>query len=236
MSRNFKFIVGFLFLLVAFLAFSNLYIINFKIADFKKTIQLNPNLGTNYGLARADNKDSCASSMYAGIGDPDQEISMDTKMLSLEKNHFIANEYYESRGSAYYLKGNLDQAISDYNKAIALKPKLFFYMNRGNAYYLKGNYDQAIFDYNKEIELGPSIYIYINRGNAYFVKGNYDQAISDYNKAIRLSPVNSKYNPEVYINRGAAYFASGNYVHPMLDYIKSIIVKMSLPKGPGPCD
>ena len=86
------------------------------------------------------------------------------------------------RGNAFQDKGQYDQAISDFNKAIEINPRLAdaFY-NRGNAYFKKGQPDKAISDYNKAIELNPKLAMaYYDRGIAYQFKGQYDQAISDF--------------------------------------------------------
>jgi len=59
-----------------------------------------------------------------------------------------------SRGSSYYHKGQYDQAISDFNKALEINPKdADAYSNRGTAYREKGQSDQAIVDFNKALEI-----------------------------------------------------------------------------------
>jgi len=101
-----------------------------------------------------------------------------------------ALEYFD-RGVAASEKGELDQAIDDFTKAIELDPKLAFaYNNRGNVYRKKGNYDQAISDYTKAIEIAPAeTQIYINRAYAYYEdKGAFDLALTDFDKAIELNP------------------------------------------------
>ena len=61
---------------------------------------------------------------------------------------------YNSRGITYGSKGQYDQAISDYNKALEIDPSdALAYSNRGNAYDDKGQYDQAISDHNKALLL-----------------------------------------------------------------------------------
>ncbi len=116
---------------------------------------------------------------------------------------------YNNRGLAYFDKGNLGQAISDYNKAIGIDPNhALAYINRGNAYSNEGNLGQAISDYNKAIEINPNLAeAYYNRGNAYSNKGNLGQAISDYNKAIEINPNLAL----AYNNRGLAYFNKKDY-------------------------
>lgn len=97
---------------------------------------------------------------------------------------------YNNRGIVYNAKGNFEKAISDYSRAIELKPEYAnAYNNRGVAYYAKGNLDRAISDYNKAIELNPKhVNAYSNRGLAYKAKGNYKQTISDYTIAMALDP------------------------------------------------
>ncbi len=69
------------------------------------------------------------------------------------RNH----KFYNNRGIAYGEKGQYDQAISDFNKAIEINPRYEkAYSNRGIVYRLKGQYDQAISDFNKAIEISPT--------------------------------------------------------------------------------
>ena len=61
---------------------------------------------------------------------------------------------YNNRGFAYYSQGDLVQAFLDYNKAIAIDPKIAdAYVGRGSIYADQGKLDIAISDYNKAIEL-----------------------------------------------------------------------------------
>ena len=134
------------------------------------------------------------------------------------KDHKDAKAYF-NRGLAYDDKGQYDQAISDYSKAIEINPRLAdAYYNRGNSYDDKGQYDQAISDYSKAIEINSEIAeAYINRGNAYSKKSQYDKAISDYSKAIEINP---KY-ADAYINRGIAHNSLGNYNSACDDWLKA---------------
>jgi len=122
-----------------------------------------------------------------------------TKILKVENNA----EAYNARGFAYAYKGQYDQGISDYSKAIELNPRYAeAYSNRGVAYLFKGQYDQAISDYNKAIELNPRYAeAYSNRGGAYYLKRKYHQAIADCTKAIELNPKHA----DAYNNRGSAF-------------------------------
>ncbi len=91
-------------------------------------------------------------------------------------------------GNAYGNKGNHDQAILEYTKAIELEPNYAeAYNNLGSAYGNKGNYDQAILEYTKAIELNPNLNIaYNNRAVAYYYKHEYDRTRVDVHKAGEL--------------------------------------------------
>jgi tetratricopeptide (TPR) repeat protein len=89
------------------------------------------------------------------------------------------------RGSVYLIKGEHDQAISEFNKALEINPKdSGAYKNRGAAYMNKGQFDQAISEYTKALEINPKdAEAYNIRGRAYYFKGKYEKSWEDLNKA-----------------------------------------------------
>ena len=90
------------------------------------------------------------------------------------------------QGIEFFKKGQYDQAIASFTKAIQASPKnAVYYNSRGLAYYDNKSLDKAIADYNKAIQLDPKFAVaYNNRGLAYYYKGAPDRAMADYNKAI----------------------------------------------------
>jgi len=131
-----------------------------------------------------------------------------------------SSDAYNNHGIACAKNGQLDLAISDFSKALALDPKLpNAYFARGAAYADKGQPGPAIMDFSKNIELNPkNADAYLNRGIAYVHSGQIDRAIADFNKTIELNP---KY-PEAYDNRGVAFRASGRLDLAISDYDKAI--------------
>jgi lipoprotein NlpI len=106
-----------------------------------------------------------------------------------KENSETLAEFFQRRGVAYRLSGDVDRAIADYGQAIKLNPKLVTaFINRGAAYDRKGDYDRAIQDYEQAITLQPSAEAHFNRGNAFLAKGQYDHAIDDFNQALKLKP------------------------------------------------
>jgi len=112
-------------------------------------------------------------------------------------------ELYVLRGITWYNMTSYNNAIADYNKALAFNPnyELAFY-NRGLAWVANKKYDKAIEDYNTVIELDSDykdVY-YNDRGIAWKAKKEYGKAIGDYNEAIKINPNSAN----AYYNRGLA--------------------------------
>lgn len=147
-----------------------------------------------------------------------------------------------SRGNAHSNKGQYDQAIADFSKAVEINPRFAeAYYNRGNAYRAKREYKEAILNYTKAIEINPTndMAAYQNRGHIYIVIGEYDRAISDFNKAIEINPRLA----EPYNNRGCAnrFKAEYNYLRKLpyrdsvrraiMDFNKALEIRPSYPEA-----
>jgi tetratricopeptide (TPR) repeat protein len=106
---------------------------------------------------------------------------------------------YWNRGNAYMALRKIDKiddAIRDYDQAIAINPKDFNSFNsRGKAYVAKGdrgstNADfNAIADFTQAIQLNPSyVEAYNNRGLSYETIGRRAEAVADFRKAQSIDP------------------------------------------------
>jgi tetratricopeptide (TPR) repeat protein len=84
----------------------------------------------------------------------------------------------------------IDDAIADYDQAIAINPKDFNAFNsRGQAYVATGDSNQAIADFTQAIQFGPSyVEAYNNRGLSNEVLGRHAEAIADFRKAQSIDP------------------------------------------------
>ena len=96
-------------------------------------------------------------------------------------------QVYFNRGSHFQDKGNLAEALLNYNIAIRLNPRLAeAYVNRGKVRQLTGDLDGAIADYNQALKLRPRFAkAFYNRGSVWLAQARLDRAIADFDLAIQ---------------------------------------------------
>ena len=146
------------------------------------------------------------------------------------KNHYI----YYRRGFTNKILGNFNDAISDYTKAIKIKPKPLYYKSRGIAKQDAGL--SFCNDYKKACELGfeaackwhnddcktsrklKNQAFYLKKGMKFYEDKDYESAIDNYTKAIKISPVFSL----AYYQRGLAYFKLKRFQESIDDYTEAI--------------
>ncbi len=129
---------------------------------------------------------------------------------------------YNNRGLVYADMGLNEKAVSDYDRAIALKPDFFRpYNNRGVIFIKKDLPDEAIRDFDRSIALNPSFgEAYMNRGIAYDRKGMFDRAMEDFGKALSLDPLSY----ETFINRGMACSERGLLDAAIENYSRAVSI------------
>ena len=88
---------------------------------------------------------------------------------------------YNNRGFAYFITGDFEAAIADYNTAIDLDPEnARAYSNRGLAYRSTGDFEAAIDDFNTAIDLDPeNARVYSDRGDAWLHLKEWQKAKAD---------------------------------------------------------
>jgi tetratricopeptide (TPR) repeat protein len=193
------------------------------IADYSKAIELNPQLAGAY-RRRAEayhSKGQLSRALadyetYLSIAPDISDQSIIQRRIDYLKNHSEQALELIQQGVSAFDKGNIDTAISYYDKALEIEPQLVtVYVNRGYAYFKKGDLAQAIEDATKAIEINPeAINAYGVRGDSHYLKENYDQAIADYSKAIELNPQLA----DAYRKRAEAYHSKGQLSRALADY------------------
>ena len=130
-----------------------------------------------------------------------------------------ADDYCKT-GDQKFDKGDMDGAIADYTKAIALNPKhAFAYFNRALAKRAKGDLDSALADATKSIELRPKDADGYNcRGHVKMAQSDFDGAIADFTKAVELNPKHDY----AYANRGIAKYDKSDLEGALTDLTKEI--------------
>jgi adenylate cyclase len=100
----------------------------------------------------------------------------------------------------YSLKGELDKAIAEGERAVALNPSGWGVLtNYGNTLTQAGRPEEAIPLLQKVIRLNPlgPAYIYTNLGVALRMTGRFEEAVSASNKSTQLAPDNPGFHAEL---------------------------------------
>ena len=105
--------------------------------------------------------------LYPNLSDREPILAPTKQEASKESEPEIDYEKsnrYHNIGIAHGLRGELDEAIANYTKAIAFNPEnATAYLNRGTIYLSQSKWDLALRDHNRAIEIDPKI-----SGRAYF--------------------------------------------------------------------
>jgi formylglycine-generating enzyme required for sulfatase activity len=127
------------------------------------------------------------------------------------------------RGHVKEVAGDIDGAIAEYTRAIALDPNWPSGLSaRAEAKLGKGDFSGAIVDYGRLIAMSPSDTIYyIKRAGAKVAKGDLGGAIADYGRAILLSPQSAT----TYNDRGLAKQTRGDLPGAIADYSHAILLE-----------
>lgn len=196
------------------------------IAEFDRAIELDPvALDAIFSRAIA----------YEGKGDNDRANADYDRIIAYATQalqQWAPNDpiVFLARGLAYDRKDDYENAISDFNQAIRLKPDfaVAFY-SRGLTYHSKVDNNRAIADFDRTVRLDPDfVEAFSARGNSYRRTGEYGQAIADYDHAVRLDP-NAV---EAFLDRGLTRFYQGNVDAALRGIRKSVALVPGLPYPP----
>ena len=115
------------------------------IENYKKAIEINPNLADAYvGLG----------TIYLDDEQVDEAIKYFKRAIEINPAYIAA---YLNLGATYEYNDQLDEAIVSYEKTIEINPRIVrVYVSLGDLYLQKGDRDKAIKAYEKIIELEPN--------------------------------------------------------------------------------
>ncbi|MCD4780822.1 MAG: tetratricopeptide repeat protein [Candidatus Omnitrophica bacterium] len=123
---------------------------------------------------------------------------------------------YALLGVDLILEGRYEEALSSYNKIIALKPDhARGYYERSNMHLIMGRADLALKDINKAIELDPFlIRAYISRQSIYIKQQKFELALVDLETALAINP----FNDQTLIARGVYRAVLRDYDQALQDF------------------
>ena len=109
---------------------------------------------------------------------------------------------YDNLAAIIMSRGQVDEAIAEFRKALTLFESPVVYHNLGNALLQKGMFDEALTNFQRALQIQPA-YTKGNAdlGNYYMRAGRPDTAIQYYQKSLKLKPDDAS----VYYGLGNAY-------------------------------
>lgn len=112
--------------------------------DYGEAIRLDPENFIAYALR---------SELYGEAGKDDLALKDLNRVIELKPRA----DYFNNRGTYFRKLGQLDRAIEDFDRSVALDPKYHVaYWNRGLAYQDKGDKERAAADYRQALLMNPS--------------------------------------------------------------------------------
>jgi tetratricopeptide (TPR) repeat protein len=120
----------------------------------------------------------------------DEQIAACTKIIKSGKvKPPYHGDYYATRGSAYFAKGDLNNALADLNTAIGIRKAAEFYFQRGLVHMSRKSLESAKSDMAEVIKLKPAFApAYFMSGLIAFTSADYQDALSSFEGAIQRRP------------------------------------------------
>jgi hypothetical protein len=136
-----------------------------------------------------------------------------------------------NRAAAYERKGEIDRALADYDRVLALEPQyLLAHYGRGVAFLRKKELASAKAAFDNALALNPEfIEALYSRGIVNFDMNQLDKALADFDAAVLLNPSHAA----AFSRRAMVYEKKGEYAKAIADYRKalSITPDAKLPSG-----
>lgn len=186
------------------------------VEDFTKAIQLNAQLNPKTW----PNKKASGEQAFDNSTSDSREVAVSDSFTAY---------VYTNRGVARYYLGDFDAAITDYERALRIKPRLAkAYSGRGAARTAKGDPDGALLDFQRALAIDDKLVeVYNNRGYLLLDKRDFPRAIEDFNRAIELEPTVAL----AHQGRGLGLMKQGHFDLAVRDFTRAIELNSRMPEA-----
>lgn len=136
---------------------------------------------------------------------------------------------YNNRGLYHFANGRVQEALADYDRALAINPAVArVWVNKGEALTGLNQNDAAYACFERAIALKPdSPEALNNRGAIRYYRGDARGAVSDFSAAIAVNP---RFRA-AYSNRALAYASAGEHERSLADRRKTISLDPENPRN-----
>jgi Tfp pilus assembly protein PilF len=140
--------------------------------------------------------------------------------LDITENNYLA---HRNLGFAFYIKGQMDQALTQFQKAARLEPDAAeAYDHLGITHYGKGQLDEAIRQFGEALHLNPDYAdAHYNLGVLFYQQGRTDQAGRQFQETIRLKPDHA----EAHHNLGVTLALKGETTEAAREFQEALRLK-----------
>ncbi len=143
--------------------------------------------------------------------------------FNLFASYGLQADAHRKLGNAFVNMGRIDEAIKQYQEALAINPGYAAaHVNLGNAFLQKGEVDDAISHYERALQIKPGeAEMHYNLGNAFLQKGSVDDAITQYQEALAIKPGYA----DAEVNLGNAFLQKGSVDDAISHYERALQIR-----------
>ena len=169
-------------------------------------------------------KNPAILALYGAVNSQMENNNFALKLLSKAiESGSIDSDTFNNRGVVLKRLGRLEEALSDFNRALSIDPNNAFALNNsGQILKERGDLSQALKNFNLAISLNKNYAdAYNNRGKTLFLQGKVEDALMNYKEAILLKPDLE----DGYYNLGTALAKLKHFVHAIKAFDRAIELK-----------